>query len=105
MGGDKVSDEIVGNAIAYFIIHQYKNDDGTYGAEVLERLTVAKESEYDDAFDGLEYELEHHLYEDRYAVIKVESKLIKPYCWDYACYEYDEELYFEEIDFDSIING
>lgn len=92
-------DEIVGNTMAYFVIHQYKNEDGSFGAEVLERLTVANEDEYDDAFDCLEYELSDHSFEDRYSVVKVEGKLIKSYVWDYACYEYDEEIYIEEFEF------
>ncbi|WP_025910727.1 hypothetical protein [Priestia flexa] len=97
-------DQIVAKTEAYFIIHQYKNDeDDTYGCEVLERLTIAKEDEYDDAFDGLEYELENHRYEDRYAVVKVKAELIKSYCRDFNCYEYDEELHIEEVNFDKAL--
>ena len=99
-----MQDQIVGKAEAYFIVHQYKNDeDGTYGVEILERLTTAKEEEYDDSFANLEYELENHTYEDRYAVVKVEANLVKSYCREYSCYEYDEELYIEEVDFDKVL--
>jgi hypothetical protein len=92
-------DQIVGTTMAYFIVHQYKDEDGKPDAEVLERLTTFDENEYDDAFDCLEYELKNHSFEDRYSVVKVESKLIKEYCWEYACYEYNEELYIEEVKF------
>lgn len=94
-----MQDQIVGSTMAYFIIHQYKDENEKSCAEVLERLTVANENEFDDAFDGLEYYLDSHSYDDRYSVIKVEANLIKEYCWDYACYEYNEELNIEEVEF------
>lgn len=95
-----MQDQIVAETSAYFIVHQYKNDDGSSGAEVLERLTSDSETEFDDAFSNLEYEMSPHEYEDRYCVVKVEAKLIKSYVWDYNCYEYDEELYIKEVNFD-----
>jgi len=94
-----MQDKVIGKTSAYFIIHQYKDEDGKYDAEVLERLTPATEDEYNDAFDSLEYELREHSYEDRFSVVKVEAELIRSYCHDYACYEYDEELHIEEVEF------
>jgi hypothetical protein len=90
--------ETVAITTAYFIIHQYKNEDRSEG-EVLERLTVAEDDEYDDAFYSLENELQDHNFEDRFAVVKVEAELIKTYGWEYG-YEYDEELHIEEVKFD-----
>jgi hypothetical protein len=92
---------VVGEIEAYFIIHQYKSENG-YDAEILERLTAARENEWDDAFCSLEYDLKEHLYEDRYSVIKVTSKLVRYYHYEYGV-EYDEELEIEEVDFELLL--
>ncbi|MFS1518578.1 hypothetical protein V1503_19255 [Bacillus sp. SCS-151] len=98
-----MENEIVGSTTAYFLIHQFIDEKGKSCAEVLERLTNIPENEYDGAFDCLETELSYHLHEDRFSVLKVEAKLVTSYCWDYGVYEYDEELSFEEVDFNAML--
>jgi len=105
MGDDLMfmEDETVATTSAYFLIHQFIDEKGKACAEVLERLTEVSDSEYIDAFDCLESELSYHLYEDKFSVVKVEGNLVKSYCWDYAVYEYEEELHIEEVDFNLIL--
>lgn len=94
---------IIAEETAYFMVHQFKDENGKPGAEILNRLTGDPDTDtFDCAFENLEHELKSHDYEDKYSVVKVRSELEKDY--GYICGdEFDVGLYIEEVDFGAFL--